>query len=393
MNQDQTKISQIDRYLQKLLTPIANVRSSYFCLSDAETKDIISQVQVVLSEEKSLIELQAPVQICGDIHGQFIDLMRIFADCGDPSNHRYLFLGDYVDRGQQSLETICLLFCYKIKYTKNFILLRGNHESATVNNQYGFYDECRRKLSLATWKKINTCFQYLPIAAVVENTILCMHGGLSPELVFTDDINSKIVKPIDIKTDGLLTDLMWSDPTNDFSMYMRNEDRGIAHLFGKEAVSEFLERNNLEMICRAHQCVEDGYEFMFDSRLVTIFSASNYCGEFDNSGSVMIVNDDLECNFHIFRPHERHQRNLERKEEEIKIHEIKEKEQEIRRTKERELRTEQEKQEEKQIESEQANQKLYDMKKQFERNENSPNQLQIKSNTFRAIYNKKLTSF
>ena len=118
----------------------------------------------------------------GDLHGQYFDLLRLFEYGGFPPDSNYLFLGDYVDRGKQSLETICLLLAYKIKYPENFFLLRGNHECASINRIYGFYDECKRRYSIKLWKTFTDCFNCLPVSAVVDEKILCMHGGLSPDL-------------------------------------------------------------------------------------------------------------------------------------------------------------------------------------------------------------------
>ncbi len=138
----------------------------------------------------------------GDIHGQFYDLLRLFDYGGEPPLANYLFLGDYVDRGKNSLETICLLFAYKVKYRENFFLLRGNHESENINRMYGFYDECRRRYSVRVWKLFSECFNCLPVAAIIDDKILCMHGGLSPDLHSVDQLR-KIVRPTEIPDTGI----------------------------------------------------------------------------------------------------------------------------------------------------------------------------------------------
>jgi serine/threonine-protein phosphatase PP1 catalytic subunit len=209
-------------------------------------------------------------------------------------------LGDYVDRGKQSLETICLLLAYKVKYPENFFLLRGNHECASVNRIYGFYDECKRRFSVKLWKTFTDCFNCLPVSALIDEKILCMHGGLSPELNKLDQILN-LNRPTDVPDTGLLCDLLWSDPSNEAQGWAMN-DRGVSYTFGPDKVSEFLEKHDLDLICRAHQVVEDGYEFFADRQLVTIFSAPNYCGEFDNAGAMMSVDETLMCSFQILKP-------------------------------------------------------------------------------------------
>ncbi len=133
-------------------------------------------------KQPMFLELEAPLMVCGDIHGQFYDLLRLFEFGGFPPENNYLYLGDYVDRGKHNLETICLLLAYKVKYPENFFLLRGNHESDTINRIYGFFAECKRRYNIKMWKKFTDCFNCLPVAALIEDKILCMHGGLSPEL-------------------------------------------------------------------------------------------------------------------------------------------------------------------------------------------------------------------
>jgi len=257
----------------------------------------------VFLSQPILLELEAPIKICGDIHGQYYDLLRLFEYGGFPPESNYLFLGDYVDRGKQSLETICLLLAYKIKYPENFFILRGNHECASINRIYGFYDECKRRYSIKLWKTFTETFKCLPVAAIVDEKIFCMHGGLSPELEQMEQIK-RIKRPTDVPDMGLLCDLLWSDPDKDINGWGEN-DRGVSFTFGKDIVAQFLRKHDLDLICRAHQVVEDGYEFFAKRQLVTIFSAPNYCGEFDNAGAMMSVDDTLMCSFQILRPAEK----------------------------------------------------------------------------------------
>jgi len=247
-----------------------------------------------------LLELEAPLKICGDIHGQYFDLLRLFDYGGFPPESNYLFLGDYVDRGSQSIETIALLLAYKIKYPENFFLLRGNHEVANVNRIYGFYDECKRRYNIKLWKTFTDCFNCMPVAAVIADKIFCCHGGLSPDLQSMEQIR-RIMRPTDVPDQGILCDLLWSDPEKEVSGWAEN-DRGISFVFGAEVVAKFLNKHDFDLICRAHQVVEDGYEFFAKRQLVTLFSAPNYCGEFDNAGGMMQVDESLMCSFQILKP-------------------------------------------------------------------------------------------
>mmetsp|Transcript_18820 Transcript_18820/g.23095 ORF Transcript_18820/g.23095 Transcript_18820/m.23095 type:complete len:369 (+) Transcript_18820:107-1213(+) len=264
----------------------------------------------VLLQQPMLLELAAPIKICGDIHGQFNDLLRLFEQGGQPPQSNYLFLGDYVDRGKQSIETACLLFAYKIKYKQNFFLLRGNHEATGINRIYGFYDECRRRYNVKLYKTFCATFDCLPCCAVIDDKIICMHGGLSPEFEEegtggkAGDALKKInliARPCDVPDVGLLCDILWSDPDPSIENYELN-DRGVSYVFGPSVVRSFLEKNDLDLVVRAHQVVEDGYEFFAGRELVTIFSAPNYCGEFDNAGALMAVDETLMCSFQILKP-------------------------------------------------------------------------------------------
>ncbi|ORY33719.1 Metallo-dependent phosphatase-like protein [Naematelia encephala] len=269
-------------------------------LKNAEIASVCAAAREVFLSQPTLIELSPPVKIVGDVHGQYADLIRMFEMCGFPPQANYLFLGDYVDRGKQSLETILLLLCYKIKFPENFFLLRGNHECANVTRVYGFYDECKRRTNIKTWKTFIDVFNTLPIASIVASKIFCVHGGLSPSLKSMDDIR-RIQRPTDVPDYGLLNDLVWSDPS-DTALDWEDNERGVSFCYGKSVINAFLATHDMDLICRAHMVVEDGYEFYNDRTLVTVFSAPNYCGEFDNFGAVMSVSEDLLCSFELLKP-------------------------------------------------------------------------------------------
>ncbi|XP_041017489.1 serine/threonine-protein phosphatase PP1-like isoform X2 [Juglans microcarpa x Juglans regia] len=292
-------------------------------LSEGELRQLCVNARQIFLSQPNLLEIRAPVRICGqlslslslslslpddrdddfelcDIHGQFRDLLRVFEYGGYPPTANYLFLGDYVDRGKQSLETICLLLAYKIRYPENFFLLRGNHEDAKINRIYGFYDECKRRFNVRLWKIFTDCFNCLPVAALIDGKILCMHGGLSQELQNLDQIK-ELPRPTDVPDSGLLCDLLWSDPDPNVEGWAES-DRGVSCTFGPDRVAAFLDENDLDLICRGHQVVEDGYEFFAKRRLVTIFSAPNYGGEFDNVGALLSVDESLVCSFEILKP-------------------------------------------------------------------------------------------
>ncbi|KAK9289898.1 hypothetical protein L1049_008059 [Liquidambar formosana] len=237
-------------------------------LTEAEIRQLCITAKQVFLCQPNLLELEAPINVCGDIHGQYSDLLRLFEYGGFPPDANYLFLGDYVDRGKQK--------------------------------STGFYDECKRRFSVRLWKIFTDCFNCLPVAAVVEDKILCMHGGLSPDMESLDQIRD-IERPVDVPDQGLLCDLLWADPDRDINGWGEN-DRGVSYTFGADKVAEVLKKYDLDLICRAHQVVEDGYEFFAERQLVTIFSAPNYCGEFNNAGALMSVDASLLCSFQILKP-------------------------------------------------------------------------------------------
>ena len=267
-------------------------------LSEHDIKYLIITSKKIFLDQPIFLELEAPLTVCGDIHGQYPDLLRLFEIGKYPPESNYIFMGDYVDRGKQSIECICLLLAYKIKYDENFFLLRGNHECGSINRIYGFFDECKKRYNVKLWKSFVDLFNSLPIAASIDDKILLVHGGLSPELKKIDQLQ-KIVRPTDIPEDGLLCDILWSDPDPKVKDDWGPNDRGVSVTFGQKVLSKFLDNNSLDLLCRAHQVVEEGYEFFGDRQLVTVFSAPNYCGEFDNSGAIMEVDEDLMCSFKI----------------------------------------------------------------------------------------------
>ena len=270
------------------------------------TKDevlfLCQESQKIFSRQPMLLELIPPLTVCGDIHGQFNDLLRTFEAGGSPDITNYLFLGDYVDRGTQSTNTICLLFAYKVKYPNNFFLLRGNHESPLVNKDYGFFDECKALYDIQVWRSINDVFAWMPVAATIDSRILCVHAGISPALHSLANIKA-ISRPTEIPEAGLLCDLTWSDPDPNVQVWGPN-DRGTSVTFGLQPVRQVIKSLNLDLIVRAHQVVDTGYALPFapDRSMVTIFGAPNYVGEFGNRAALLHVNEKMVCTFSILEP-------------------------------------------------------------------------------------------
>ncbi|VDN56826.1 unnamed protein product [Dracunculus medinensis] len=271
-----------------------------------EILDVLKNIKKLLIEEETLLTVNAPCIIVGDIHGQYDDLHRIFITTGrngrsGATMNRFLFLGDYVDRGPQSLECICCLFAYKLAFPKMFNLLRGNHEIALVNQIYGFYDELKNRFTesdaLNLWDAFNDVFDYLPLAAIIKGKILCMHGGLSPNLKSLDDIR-KIKRPIrNITENPLVCDLLWADPMIGLNGFAANNIRGVSVFFGENVVLRLCNALKIDMIVRAHQTMTNGFGFFCKRKLVTIFSAPKYDVEKNNKGAIMKVSKHLKIGF------------------------------------------------------------------------------------------------
>lgn len=274
-------------------------------VTEQEIIDLCVASHALFAAQPVCIEISTPITIAGDIHGQFGDLMRMFALVGFPPKTPWLFLGDYIDRGKMSLETICLLFAIKVKFPEHFFMLRGNHETALVNRIYGFYDEIMRRFGTSRlFGVFQDVFNVMPLTAVLSERILCMHGGLSHSLTQANSLAvlRDILRPIpDPPNPSLPLDLLWADPDVS-TVGFKYSIRGVSCTFGPNIVDQVLKRHNLDLVVRAHQVVQDGYEFFHNRRLVTVFSAPHYCGEFDNAAAVMMINKDLRCTFKIIRP-------------------------------------------------------------------------------------------
>lgn len=249
----------------------------------------------------NVIDVQAPVTICGDIHGQFLDLLEIFQVCGELPYTSYLFMGDYVDRGIYSVETITYLFALKIKYPHCIHLLRGNHETMSMNVYFGFRDEIIEKFhSEELWKKFSTTFNAMPLCAVVNTKVFCVHGGLSPKIKTISDIQ-RLDRFNEIPREGPITDMLWSDPAS--IRGYKKSPRDIGYLFGIEISQSFNDTNGFELTCRAHQYVDEGLCYTHDDQVLTVFSAPDYCRRCGNKGGVVELDEHLNRRLIRFEEH------------------------------------------------------------------------------------------
>jgi serine/threonine-protein phosphatase PP1 catalytic subunit len=252
----------------------------------------------LVMKQPPMVEMSAPVHVVGDIHGQFQDLLRMFNLCGAPSqDNPFLFLGNYVDHGKSSLETMCLLMAYKLKFPDHFFLLRGKHESASLNRAEGFFDECKRRYNIKMWRVFSDVFNCLPHAGIVARRAFCVSGGLSADLHDLDQLR-QLKRPTEVGDVGLLCDLLWADPLQGITGFVSSK-RGRSFAFGADELDKFLDKFDLDFVVRGSQVVEDGYEFFGKRKLVTIFSAPDYQGLFDNAGACMVISRDLTCSFKV----------------------------------------------------------------------------------------------
>ncbi|KZF20403.1 serine/threonine protein phosphatase 2B catalytic subunit [Xylona heveae TC161] len=267
-------------------------------LTEEQALYIIHKGTEILRSEPNLLEMDAPITVCGDVHGQYYDLMKLFEVGGDPAETRYLFLGDYVDRGYFSIECVLYLWALKIWYPNTLWLLRGNHECRHLTDYFTFKLECKHKYSEAIYNACMESFCALPLAAIMNKQFLCIHGGLSPELHTLEDIKS-IDRFREPPTHGLMCDILWADPLEEFGQertsefFVHNHVRGCSYFFSYPAACAFLEKNNLLSIIRAHEAQDAGYRMYRKTKttgfpsVMTIFSAPNYLDVYNNKAAVL----------------------------------------------------------------------------------------------------------
>ncbi|QPG74470.1 hypothetical protein FOA43_001800 [Brettanomyces nanus] len=277
-------------------------------LSKTQVMRIIGLATSIFKSEPNLLHVPPPVTVCGDIHGQYYDLMKLFDICGSPKDTSFLFMGDYVDRGSNSLEVLLLLYSMKISHPGMFFMLRGNHETRQMTSHFTFKTECLLKYDDDVYEAALESFSALPIAAIMNKQFLCVHGGLSRDLHSLKDIETIDRFQVDVPAHGLFCDLMWADPSTEYDtesdsdvddgcsdskLFPENYERGCSYMFTYMATCRFLKSNNLLCIIRAHQAQDAGYRMykkmipqQFPS-VITLFSAPNYCGTYGNKAAVL----------------------------------------------------------------------------------------------------------
>ncbi|TGZ67957.1 hypothetical protein CRM22_004508 [Opisthorchis felineus] len=274
----------------------------HFVLEGRVTEEVALKIirggAALLREESTVLNIDAPVTVCGDIHGQFFDLMKLFEVSGNPATTRYLFLGDYVDRGYFSIECVLYLWALKLLYPTTFFLLRGNHECRHLTEYFTFKQECKIKYTEEVYEACMEAFDCLPLAALMNQQFLCVHGGLSPEIHSLDDIR-RIDRYKEPPPSGPMCDLLWSDPLEEFGNetspdhFSHNSVRGCSFFFSYAACCDFLQANNLLSIIRAHEAQDAGYRMYRKNQatdfpsLITIFSAPNYLDVYENKAAIL----------------------------------------------------------------------------------------------------------
>jgi len=266
-------------------------------LKPEDAARLVKKATEIFRAEPNLLNIPQPVTVCGDVHGQFYDLMKLFEVGGDPKTTQYLFLGDYVDRGSFSVEVLLYMYALKINFPKTFWMIRGNHECRHLTAYFTFHEECLHKYDVALYDLCMESFDALPLAAIMNGQFFCVHGGLSPSVSTLDDIR-ELNRFVETPQSGPLCDLLWSDPAdsygpNDDTEFDYNETRGCSYVYGFKAVVDFLDRNGLLCVIRAHEAQDHGYkmhakhpETQFPT-VITLFSAPNYLDAYGNKGAVM----------------------------------------------------------------------------------------------------------
>lgn len=285
--------------MSKVDAVISTILSGAFP-TEEQARLLCAKGREILIQEDNIIRVDTPVTVCGDIHGQFYDLLELFKCGGDLPGKAYLFLGDFVDRGYHSVETFLLLLAYKVRYPDRINMLRGNHESRQITQIYGFYDECRRKYGNSNvWKLCSDLFDYMPLGALINDKMLALHGGLPYSITKLTEIRN-LDRKQEIPQEGPMCDIMWSDPAEDMKGWHKSP-RGAGYLFGADVCERFAHENNVSSIVRSHQLLQDGYRIIFKDLLITVWSAPNYCYRCGNLAAIMELDSNMQQKFITFR--------------------------------------------------------------------------------------------
>lgn len=292
--------------LAKRLVDYQVLKGKYAQMSEVELTNLCNFMPDIFMEDPIVIDLSlhSPIYIVGDIYGQFGDLLRMFMLLGYPPEKRYLFLGNYVNRGSRSIETVALLYVLKLRFPNHIYLLRGNHECQHISRHYGFFDECVKRYSRRLWRVFVSTFDYMPLIAIIEEKIFCCHSGMSPSVQFSgvsnlQEFRDYVVKltprPTEINTSILMAHYTWSEPDAEVDTWEQNP-AGLAYLYGSSVINDFCERLKIQQIIRSNELLERGYEFFRDKRLLTLFSVPNFLGTFTNDGAIAEIVKDVEAN-------------------------------------------------------------------------------------------------
>ena len=285
--------------LETFIEDYMNITDFKELLNEPFVRFLNNTVKPIFLEEPNIIEVDGPVHVCGDIHGRLSDLINIFKMGGNPAKTKYVFLGDYVDRGKKSLEVISLLFAMKIKYPSNITLLRGNHETKEMTKEFGFSRELKKKLGKGFTKIFCDTFNAMPISAIINHRIFCVHGGISPELHDISQIN-EIDRFHELPETGLFSDLLWADPDPSVEEFGPSE-RGETFVFGEKPLVSFLRDNGFDILIRGHQVALEGYNYPFGSKhiILTIFSCSSHDNDEPNAAAFATVDSDSESYVYV----------------------------------------------------------------------------------------------
>ncbi|TGZ57849.1 hypothetical protein CRM22_009817 [Opisthorchis felineus] len=285
--------------LVQRLTEFQVLKGKPVQIAEMELIDICAMLKELLLKEPSCLSLtlDPSLNIIGDVHGHYTQLLQVLNAIGHPPNTQYLFLGNFVNRGEKSIETLALLFAYKLLYPRQIYLLRGNHECDQLGKMYGCYAECHRRFSSRLWRVLMDTFNYLPVAALIDNGFFCSHSGISPTLIYSGHTGPKalqeyisrwIPRPTEIENNLLATHLIWSEPDAAVEKWERNP-AGLGYLYGPSAVTDFCSQFQLFHVIRSNGLLTRGYEFFPSNHLISIFSAPDFMGIYRNCGSMLTL--------------------------------------------------------------------------------------------------------